>query len=116
MKIDIKNEINTRGFFKKETFYAVNLVVQLTEEEKAIIKEHKLENLIIMNRPFPAASGGGGVYNLTYKDLLDGNDHYNLHTPNEAKEYKESLIERLKAAKEYLENTATPTEDTSIEI
>ena len=55
MKIDIKNSTYTKGLVFKDTFYKLELNVELTEEEKAIIKQRKLEDTIIWKLPPPAS-------------------------------------------------------------
>lgn len=119
MKIDIKHSTHTTGLIFKKTFHKIDLLVELTDEEKAIIKERKLEKHVIMELPDPASfesKNNDWGFDLTFGSLLSGKFWYDVNTPAEAKAYQEKLIEKLKVAKDYLQNNATTAEDTSIEL
>lgn len=116
MKIEIKTGITTVGMLKKSNFQEVKLFVELTEEEKSIIKEYNLGNYIIMERDAPASSEAKFKCNLTFESLVEGSDKYNLLLPLHAKNYIEQLTERLKWAKSFLDNNATLPQGVTMEI
>lgn len=116
MKIEIKTGVATVGMLKKTKVQEVNLFVELTEEEKAIIREFDLGSYVIMERNSPATSDSNIPYNLTFRHLVEGSDKYNLHLPINAKNYVENLVERLKWAKGYLVANSTQAEGVSLEI
>ena len=118
MKIDIKNSTYTKGLVFKDTFYKLELNVELTEEEKAIIKQRKLEDTIIWKLPPPASFPQDDYdgFNLLIANLKGGYFWYDFKSPAEAKVFQEELIEKLKIAKQYLQNNTTTAQDTSLEI
>ena len=120
MKIDIKNSTHTKGLVFKDTFYKLDLHVELTEEEKAIIKERDLGGMIIWELPNPASKAGEFGHeigwNLIFNNLKGGHWWYDFKKPAESKVFQEELLIRLKRAKEYLDENASTAEDTSIEL
>ena len=54
MKIDIKPVEKSKGLVFKKTLHGVELSVQFSNEELAIIDERKLELTILMERGIPA--------------------------------------------------------------
>lgn len=116
MKIEIKTGVITVGMLKKSKFQEVKLFVELTEEEKSIIKEYNLENHVIMERDAPASSDSKFEFNLTFKSLVQGSDEYNLPLPLYAKNYIEQLTERLKWAKSFLDGNATLPQGVTMEL
>lgn len=118
MKVQIKHSEEKTGIFKKRTFYKVTLEVQLTEEEKAVIKARNLAKDIIFERVAPATLDHDPdlPFNLTFKTLVNGVDEYTLNTPHEAKEYDDLLKEKLKLAKAYLGENTEKGEDSSFEL
>ena len=116
MKIDITTDVIVTGMVMKEKFIEVTLKVQLSEEEKAIIKENSLDMYVIMNREEPANKRSNIHNNLLYKDLVAGVDKYTFKLPSEAKYYVENLTERLKKAKDLLSANTTLPADVSLEL
>lgn len=120
MKVDIENGTTTTGLLFKKTFYSVKLKVELNEEEKAIIKERKLKDYVILELPEPAsfeAKNNNWHNNLTYNSLISGEHYHDLLTPFDAKQYQEELVESLKQAKGFLlANASHDIGTTSIEI
>ncbi len=114
MKIEIKTGVTTVGMLKKTKVQEVNLFVELTEEEKSIIKEYDLGNHVIMERPL--LSDPNIEFNLTFKSLVNGSDTYSLQIPSQAKAYIETLTERLKWAKSFLDDNATLPQGVTMEI
>lgn len=116
LKIDIETGTKTTGLFSKKTFYTVILKIQLSEEEKAIIKSRQLEEHVIMEMPQPASIEMARTWTITFENLLAGEYYYDTNTPAEAKVYQDKLIKSLKSAKEYLLNNETDAENISLEI
>lgn len=117
MKIDIENGTTTTGLIFKKTFYKFELKIELTEQEKAIIKERNLKNQVILELPMPRSMADvGGNWDLTFGDLLNGRFYYDANTPSQIKDVQELVIKKLKVAKEYLIDNETVAENRSIEI
>jgi hypothetical protein len=138
MKIDIKPVEKTQGLIRKTTFHGVELSVLFSEEEQAIIRQHKLELTSLMDRPIPpdvnadkvenrglvkklAIAATSGVdslgYHLTFRKLLRGPDTYFFKTPIDAKEYIAELKEVvLPLAKAYLEGNKEVADSDSFEL
>ncbi len=123
MRVSIEHGTETKGLLRKTTFHLVLLSVEFSEEEKAIIRERKLERDIILERDVPAnvdedkhANRGllskvvtaavkgrdANHFHLTIGKLLSGPDSYALSTPLEAKEYEEELKEKLVILKDFI--------------
>lgn len=117
MKIDIKHSTIEQGLMKKSSLHVVTLLVEFTEEEKAIIKQNDIGELVIIERDPPATTrNSNSDHNLTFNMLFKGEDKYVVLIPSEAKAYTEQLIDSLKKSKEFLEENATLPEDISLEI
>lgn len=121
MKVNINSKEIQKGLIFKKTYYMVTCAVDFTPEEKAIIKKHNMNRLIIMERDRHADKTNGpprgGCWNLEVYRLVDGPDEYIMATPAEAHEYEAILKESLKTLKLHLEANAghTPT-STSFEL
>lgn len=116
--MDIKNSTHTKGLVFKDTFYKLDLHVELTEEEKAIIKERDLGGMIIWELPNPASVTHYPEqgWDLIFNSLVHGHYWYDFKTPHDAKLFQEELVDKLKIAKQYLQSNATTAQDTSLEI
>lgn len=113
MRITINHEEKTEGFFKKKTYVEVELDVQFTQEELAVIDKHNLEKTVIMEREPPRGDSVdpsiADVYHLTFWKLVHKHpESYAVANHAEAKAYEAELIEALKQAKNYLESNAAP--------
>jgi hypothetical protein len=134
MRVNIEHKTETKGLLRKTTFHIVALAVDFSDEEKAIIKERKLEHDVVLERDVPAnvdeekhAERGllakvvtaavkgrdANHFHLTIGKLLNGVDLYALATPLEAKEYEAELKERLTSLKGYIMGNAGIEEKTS---
>jgi hypothetical protein len=119
MRIQIDHKEKTEGLFKKKTFVEVELDVQFSQEELAVIDKHKLEKTIVMERAPP--HGGShephmaDVYHLSFWRLVHNHpDKYAVASHAEAKAYEAELIAALKQAKSYLEANAAPAEKSKV--
>lgn len=134
MKINIKHVEKSQGLIFRKHLHGVELQVQFSAEEKAIISERNLERVVLLDRDAPpdvdaekhanrgltrkiatAAMKGfdANHFGLTFNKLMRGPDTYFFYTPIEAKNYEQILKEEtLPDAKAYLEgNKATGTSD-----
>ena len=122
----------------KKTLHGVELSVQFSNEEHAIITERKLNRVVLMERGAPAdvdaekhANRGlmrkiataavSGIdanhFDLTFGKLLMGPDTYFFETPIEAKGYIEELKEEvLPLTKAYLEGNKEAADADSFEL
>lgn len=123
MKIDIVHTEKTTGLIFKKRHHGVTVRVQFSDQEKAIIKERKLQRTVILERDCPSdvdpekhnqRSNGRVIatalmkgrdanhFHLTIGKLLDGPDTYFLSTPLVAKAYELELVEKLPDLKDYI--------------
>lgn len=138
MKIDIKPVEKSKGMMFKKTLHGVELTVQFSEEEKAIITERKLAPMILLERGAPAdvdaekhANRGlvklvataalkgrdANDFHLTFATMLRGPDTYFFDTPIEAKAYIQELKEdTLPLAKQFLEGNKDTASSDSFEL
>lgn len=107
MRVSIEHGTETKGIFKKETFYTVTVKVDFSEEEAAIIKKAELDMAVVMERPVPPnrhdPDGKGDYWNLKVYQLAKG-DTYVCRTTGEAQAYEEELKEALPLVKQAIDN------------
>ena len=138
MRVDIKPVRKSKGLIFTKKLHGMQLSVQFSEEEKAIIKERDLELTILMERDTPvdvndhkiqnrglvkklAIAATSGVdalgFHLTFRKLLKGPDIYYFSTPIDAKHYAAELREEiLPLAKAYLEGNKENATSDSYEL
>lgn len=138
MKVDIKPVEKSKGMVFKKTLHGVELSVQFSSEELAIIEERKLARTILLERGAPAdvnaekhenrgvarvlatavVSGrDANHFHLTFGKLMNGSDTYFFDTPVEAKMYIDELkTEILPLAKNYLEGNKETANSDSFEL
>ena len=121
MRIAIEHGTETKGLFRKETFYTVTVKVQFTEEEAAVLKKEKLLDHIVMERGQPVNRGpvdDEDFWHLRVRHLMDpkGNT-YVLESEGVAQEYEEELKTSLKAVKAAIDsNKDVQVENKSYEL
>lgn len=106
MRVNIEHGTETKGVFKKETYYTVTVKVDFTEEEAAIIKKAELERAVIMDRSCPPLRHEveEGHWNLKVYNLMHPKgDTYVLRTTGEAQAYEEELKEALPLVKQAID-------------
>ena len=108
MKVSIEHDEWKRGLIFKVTHYCVNLKVELSEEEKKIIKDRNLEHVIISDQRGNTLLSKDPNFedNLTFNYLLIGKHNRGFMSISEAKRYEQHLIEQLKQAKVFLDQNA----------
>ena len=122
MKVDIKNVEKTKGMLRKTTYYGVQLTVLFTEEEKAVIKNRNLGNLVILERGQSADQKPEprlvemGIFNLTPSTLLDGPNLHWFETLGQTKQYIDNLKEALTELKDVIDANKETAEDQSFEL
>lgn len=138
MKIDIKPVEKSKGLVFKKTLHGVELSVQFSNEELAIIDERKLSHMILLERGAPAdvdaekhANRGliklaataalkgrdANDFHLTFATLLRGPDTYFFDTPVESKMYIDELkSDVLPLAKNFLEGNKDTADSDSFEL
>lgn len=115
MRANIEHKEVTTGLLRKTTWFQVVTRVDFSEEEKAIIKQRKLQDTIILEREPDVSKGDtaerreflrslGDAIHLKICDLLNPSkpNVYHLRTPLEAKQYEQAVLESLKKLKQYL--------------
>jgi hypothetical protein len=112
MRVTINHKEKKWSFRNTSRGHAVLCKVDFSEEEKQIIKERKLKDFIIMNRPLqagvkPDPSLGIVDSPLHVWQLLEKDPNmYVVATPSQAKQYEYDLKEALKNFKQFIEDNA----------
>lgn len=122
MRVNIEHGTETKGMFKKETFYTVTCKVDFSEEELAILKKAELLDHIIMDREVPPnrhdPDGNGTYWHLRINYLAKPKgDTYVCRTTGEAQIYEEELKEALPLVKQAIDaNRDVKVESKSFEL
>lgn len=123
MRVTINHYEKKRSLRSWSKGHAISCKVEFTDEEKQIIKQSKIGDVIILNRPLPAGvkpDPSIGIVDspLKIKHLLEKEPNiYVVETPSEAKEYEAELTEVLKRLKEYImDNAEVEQKVTSFEL
>ncbi len=138
MQVSIKNVEKKKGMVRSKKFYGVELTVNFSQEELAIIKERNLAKTIIVERDRSVEQGERstteiGVVTGLAKAALKGThtltDHLTLAgllknptdthfftKPSDAKEYVEDVKNGLTDLKGYIEGNAEVGGDESFEL
>ena len=122
MKVDIKTEEGQEGLVFKKKYQVVTLQVEFSEEETAIIKQNKLDDVVVLERGLPANrkpenwmdedSFNLKVWSLRQKDA----DTFAFDSIGGAKQYISKLKEQLPHVKAMLEGNVGEAEDESFEL
>ena len=137
MQVNIAHKEKTVGVLRKTTFHGVEVSIQFSEEERAVIEGRDLKFDTVLERGHSADVSDSKVIkqenrglgrallnaavngrdanttNLTINKLMKGPDLFFLTTPLEAKEYEEQLKERLVVLKGYIVGNEGVAEKTS---
>lgn len=138
MKVSIKNVEKTVGvLILKRTLYGVECTVTFTEEEKAIIKERNLGELVILERKPPAdvdaeaheerhvalkvatavwKGRDANHFHLTPNKLLRGPETYWMNSVVNCKNYVLDLKEALTLLKDGIADSRDKSEDETFEL
>lgn len=122
MRVSINHDEVSHGVFKKTIYHQVEVKVDFSEEELAIIKQNNLEDTIVLERTNTAYlkydEELADIYPLKISDLMSKHsDIHALDTPLEAKQYEASLTEALQQLKAYIEeNAEVETKSTTFEL
>lgn len=113
MRVSIEHSEKTTGWISKTRYPMISLKVEFSEEEKQIIKEAKIEKVVILERDHSAdfktnLKNLDDIFNITFGGLLYKQekgtaDEYCVRSPGEAREYEAELKDKLRQAKDYLE-------------
>lgn len=126
MKVSIEHQEKSTGMLRRTTLHGVQVHVQFSQEELAVIEARDLKYTTVLERGYSAdvsdakaekqESRGLGrrlltaavkgadanTTNLTINKLMNGPDLYFLGTPLEAKGYEDALKEQLVQLKGYI--------------
>ena len=141
MKVTINHVQKKTGMIRKITHHGVAVRVEFNAEERAVIRERRLQNDIVLERSYPSDMSDGAIethenrglgrrvltaavsgtdalhFNLTISKLLKGEDVYFLNTPAEAKGYEMELREKLVQLKDWIMgNAEVETETATFEL
>lgn len=118
MRVNIEHKETTTGLIFRKGVHSVVLTVSFTEEERAVIHKHRLQDTIIVERRLPNFRLKGmdretyenlkDTYHLKISNLLKGPDTWTVETPLDAKVYDEEVRAALPRLKSYIEGNATP--------
>jgi len=125
MKIDIKTGETKSGLVFKKTHQEVNLFIEFSEEEKAIINANNLEDVVVLERGCPSDIDGGNFYpgnnmdfhNVTVKRLM-GKDPLRHATVSkgELNTFIAQIKKKLPQLKSMIDGNAVEAEDESFEL
>lgn len=137
MKVSISHKEKTMGMLRKTTLHGVEVHIQFSQEELAVIEARDLKYDIVLQRGYSAdvsetkavkqenrglgrallnAAVNGkdaNSTNLTINKLMKGPDLYFLTTPLEAKAYEDELKKQLVELKGYIVGNEGVEEKTS---
>lgn len=119
MRVSIAHVTVRRGFILKTTYYAVDLSVAFTHEEKQIIRQRNLlKTKLVDRRPATAkVDDRDEKFELRVEHLMDGRiDRFLCANPSKAKIYEEGLLEVLGQMKLWLADNAETGTRTVIEF
>ena len=119
MRVTIDHHDVRKGFLFKRTFYAVDLTVAFSHEEKAIIGIRRLATTKLLDRrPATAAvDDRDEQFELRLRDLLDGRtDRFLCATPSRAKIYEEDLLQVMAQVKLWIRDNAESGERRVVEL
>ncbi|MEL6314255.1 MAG: hypothetical protein AAFQ60_09465 [Pseudomonadota bacterium] len=141
MKVSIEHVEKTTGMLRRKTLHGVQVHVEFSEEERAVIDQRGLKWDVVLERGYSAdvsnakaekmenrglgrallnaaVSGkDANTTHLTINKLMKGPDLYFLTTPLEAKGYEDALKEKLVTLKGYIVgNEGVEEKSTSFEL
>lgn len=109
MRVSISHHDVRKGLLFKRTFYAVDLSVAFTHEEKQIIGMRRLQDTKLLDRrPAMARTDDRDEkFELRLCDLINGRtDRFLCATPSKAKIYEEDLLRVMAQVKLWVSDNA----------
>lgn len=109
MRVTFNHSQKTSGLFKKTTDYLLDINIELTEQEKAIIKRDGLLDQSVFNLPanHRSASVDPGGWDVSFGYLVKHPGiQWCFDTFPDAKVGEESILENLRVFKDYCESNA----------
>jgi len=119
MRITLDHQTVRKGWILKTTYYAVDLSVAFTHEEKQIIRQRGLlKTKLADRRPATAkVDDRDEKFELRVEHLLEGrSDRFLCATPSKAKIYEEDLLAMLQQMKLWLTDNAETGTRTVVEL
>jgi hypothetical protein len=108
MKVDIRQK-EQKSLFGKVKGYSVYVEVAFSEEEKAIIRQKKIEKI----GAFEINDKTMGKFVVSIKDLMKQSWGNTFDTPIEASHFTKYLKDKIKELKEFIDDNAYVKENTS---
>ncbi len=113
MRLTIDRKTERKGIIKKTETYVVDVTVEWTEEELAIVKQRKLEEMVLCDHPHSKAYakledeiGPVPVRIMSFlpdkKKSSVGNHAYKLDKPIDADNWEKKVTEHIKEMKDYI--------------
>lgn len=104
MRIEIKHGVTTTGILKKTKFFTIEISVALSEEEKFMIKDQQIEEIMVMERQPPHSMGKTDAdWAIRFEHLLSGKiAQTNFVTSVMAKNHAVAVLENFRKAKEFM--------------
>ena len=118
MRVAIEHHSIRRGWLFRTTYYAVDLTVHFTHEEKQIIRQRKLETSVLLERRPATAKvdDRDEKFTLLVEHLVRGTDRHLTANPASAKLYQEELLAALEMLKTWVTLNADEAERTVVEL
>lgn len=103
MRVKMTHHKTRGGFLFTKTYHVVTTSVTFSREEKFVIRQDSLTNLVLVDRP-PGANkiarfGEEHLFYLYVKDIWRGSDSYYLSNGHGARMYMEDVAEALQKLK-----------------
>lgn len=114
MKVDFKHSTAEKGMLKKKQFYKLEIFIELTEEEKAIIEDNDWKDAVIVEEEFDPFLGLGSTFRVSA--CLYGKFFMHATSKTDIQAYEQLALESLKNFKAHLEAGGEDLEDKSIEL
>lgn len=119
MRVSITHQDVRKGLLFKRTFYAVDLSVAFSHEEKQIITMRRLADTTLLDRRTATAKvdDRDDQFALRLGDLMDGRvDRFLTATPSSAKLYEEALLRVMAEVKLWVSDNAEAGTRTVVEF
>ncbi len=104
MIVTVKHSELKEGMISKTTFNKVDVDIQFTDSELAVLNNPNLADTVVLKRDAPVNSKAKDINNdLTFKWLVDGRAGTVCGCVADARNYETELVESLKKVKRYIE-------------
>ena len=122
MKVNIEHKTKQTGIFSKTNHSVVVVTVQFSAEELALIHQHKLKDMVLIERDPPShfpnniPESDRDIHYLRVRNILNKSDEYTVANPVKAKNYEADVVEALKSLKSYITGVSEAPKSSSFDL